>query len=175
MWEYEHAIETSAAPEAIWRLWADVANWSTWNAEIEKIEIGGPFAAGTQITMTPPGDDPVQLRIAEAVEGKLFVDEASFDGLLLRTTHRIDRIDTDRIRVVYRMEITGNAADEAGPQIGLAVTADWPDTMAALVELAQHELAQHDVAPLELAEHTVAQHHLAEHEHDLAQLDLAQR
>ncbi|MFK0192117.1 polyketide cyclase [Kitasatospora sp. NPDC090308] len=136
MWEYEHGIETEATPEAIWQLWADVENWGTWNAEIEKIEISGPFATGTQITMTPPGDDPVLLHIAEAVEGELFVDEARFDGLLLRTTHRIDRIDQHRIRVVYRMEITGTGADEAGPQIGPGITADWPETMASLAELA---------------------------------------
>lgn len=83
-----------------------------------------------------PGDDPVLLRIAEAVENELFVDEAVFGDLLLRTTHRIDRIDGDRIRVVYRMEITGAGADETGPRIGPAITADWPDTMASLAELA---------------------------------------
>ncbi|MEV4426501.1 polyketide cyclase [Streptomyces sp. NPDC049602] len=136
MWEYEHGIETTATPEAIWRLWADVENWGTWNAEIEKIEISGPFEAGARITMTPPGGDPVELRVAEAVEGELFVDEARFGDLLLRTVHRIDRLDKDRVRVVYRMEITGAGADEAGPQIGPGITADWPDTMASLVELA---------------------------------------
>ncbi|MFD7020412.1 polyketide cyclase [Streptomyces sp. NPDC059928] len=136
MWEYEHSIETSATPEAIWRLWADVENWGTWNAEIEKIEMNGPFTAGTQITMTPPGDDPVLLRIAEAIEDELFVDEARFNALLLRTTHRIDRIDQNRIRVVYRMEITGTGVDEAGSQIGPGITADWPETMASLAELA---------------------------------------
>lgn len=136
MWEYEHGIETEATSDAIWRLWADVEHWGDWNAEIEKIEISGPFAAGGRITMTPPGDDPIVLRIAEAVEGELFVDEARFGDLLLRTTHRIDRIDQGHNRVVYRMEITGAGADEAGPQIGPGITADWPDTMASLVELA---------------------------------------
>ena len=136
MWEYENAIETSAAPEAIWRIWADVDSWGTWNAEIEKIEINGPFAAGTQILMTPPGDDPIPLVIAEAVENEFFVDEARFGDLLLRTTHRIDAAGHDRTRVVYRMEITGSGADEAGPQIGPGITADWPETMAALVKMA---------------------------------------
>jgi len=136
MWEYENAIETSAAPEAIWRLWSDVDSWGTWNAEIEKIEINGPFAAGTQILMTPPADDPIPLVIAEAVENEFFVDEARFGDLLLRTTHRIDAIGHDRTRVVYRMEITGSGADEAGPQIGPGITADWPETMAALVKMA---------------------------------------
>ena len=137
MWEYENAVETTAAPEAIWRLWSDVENWGAWNAEIEKIDINGPFAAGTQILMTPPGDAPIPLVIAEAVENELFVDEARFGDLILRTTHRIDPMDRDRIRVVYRMEITGSGADEAGPQIGPGITADWPDTMAALVKMAE--------------------------------------
>lgn len=137
MWAYENSIETSATPEAIWRLWADVESWGAWNAEIEKIEIGGPFAAGTQIAMTPPGNDPIVLLITEAVEDEMFVDEARFNGLLLRTTHRIDGIDQDRIRVVYRLEITGSGADEAGPEIGPGITADWPDTMTALVRMAR--------------------------------------
>jgi hypothetical protein len=136
MWEYERSIETSATPEAIWLLWADVAGWDTWNAEIEKIEIDGPFAAGSQITMTPPGDDPIELLIADAVPGELFIDEARFGGLLLRTIHRIERIDQDRVQVVYRMEITGTGADEVGPQIGPGITADWPETMASLAALA---------------------------------------
>ncbi|MHC6231755.1 SRPBCC family protein [Arthrobacter sp. MMS24-T111] len=136
MWEYEHGIDTNATPEAIWRLWSDVENWGAWNGEIEKIEINGPFAEGTQILMTPPGDDPIPLAIAEAVENERFVDEARFGGLLLRTTHRIDPAGGDRIRVVYRMEITGDGADEAGPQIGPGITADWPETMAALAKMA---------------------------------------
>ncbi|MFD7909138.1 SRPBCC family protein [Streptomyces sp. NPDC059752] len=136
MWEYEHGIETAATAEAIWRLWADVENWGAWNAGVQKIEIDGPFAVGTQITMTPPGEDPIPLRIAEAVEGERFVDEVSFGDLLLRTVHRIDPVGQDRVRVVYRMEITGNGADEVGPQIGPGITADWPETMASLAELA---------------------------------------
>jgi hypothetical protein len=87
--------------------------------------------------MTPPGQDPVELRIAELTEQELFVDEAEIDGLVLRTIHRLDIIGPSRTRVVYRMEITGTAADEIGPRIGPAVTADWPDTMAALARAAQ--------------------------------------
>ena len=136
MWDYEHRVETSATPEAIWLLWADVAGWGTWNAEIGKIEIDGPFAAGSRITMTPPGEDPIRLLIAEVVPGELFIDEARFGGLILRTIHRIERIAQDRIQVVYRMEISGAGADEVGPQIGPGITADWPETMASLVALA---------------------------------------
>ncbi|HEY3480176.1 MAG TPA: SRPBCC family protein [Streptomyces sp.] len=136
MWTYEHSIETDATPEAIWSLWADVENWGAWNADVGHVRINGPFAAGTDFTMTPGGDEPVHLVIAEATPGEGFVDEARIDGLVLRTVHRVDPGERLRAKVTYRMEITGPGADEIGPQIGPGITADWPETMAALVALA---------------------------------------
>jgi hypothetical protein len=87
--------------------------------------------------MTPAGQDPVRLRIAELSELDVFTDEARMDGLTLRTIHRLDRYDGQHTTVTYRMEITGAAAGEIDPQIGPAITADWPETMAALVSRAQ--------------------------------------
>src|SRR5881296_3800174 len=117
MWSTEHAIETAAAPEAIWKLWADVAGWPAWNADLEKAELSGPFAAGSTITMTSPDQDPIRLRIAEAAPER-FIDEADLGDVVVRTIHRLEPLDDDRIRVVYRMEITGPEADTLGPQIG---------------------------------------------------------
>src|SRR5438445_11718972 len=112
MWEYEHSVEATVAPEAVWRRWADVASWPEWNADIEKVELDGPFVVGGRITMTPIGDEPVRLRIAEARENELFVDEAEFGGVTVRTTHRVERLDAGRSLILYRTEITGDAADE---------------------------------------------------------------
>ncbi|MCX2180869.1 SRPBCC family protein [Streptomyces sp. SKN60] len=137
MWTYEHSVETDAAPEAIWRLWADVENWGTWNADIASIRIDGPFAPGARIEMAPAGDDPVHLVVTETVDGELFVDEARFGGLVLRTEHWIERGEALPTRVTYRMRITGDGVAELGPQIGPAVTGDWPETVAALIERAR--------------------------------------
>ena len=137
MWMNEHSIETSAAPEEIWELWADVAGWPAWNGDIERIELDGPFAAGGRIVMTPIGAEPVELRIAEAVEPELFVDEAELGEIVVRTLHRVERLDHERARITYRMEITGPAADTLGPQIGPEISADFPQTLAALVERAE--------------------------------------
>jgi hypothetical protein len=137
MWANEHSVETTAAPEAIWRLWADVARWPEWNGDIERIELRGPFEAGSTIVMTPIGDEPVELRIAEAVEPELFVDEAVLGDVVVRTIHRAQRLDGGRTRVTYRMEITGPAADTLGPQIGPEISGDFPQTLSALVERAE--------------------------------------
>jgi uncharacterized protein YndB with AHSA1/START domain len=137
MWANEHSVETTAAPEQIWRLWADVAGWPEWNGDIERIELIGPFAAGSTILMTPVGEEPVELRIGEAVEPELFVDEANLGEIVVRTIHRVRRIDSDRARITYRMEITGPAADTLGPQVGPEISADFPQTLAGLVALAE--------------------------------------
>jgi uncharacterized protein YndB with AHSA1/START domain len=137
MWTNEHSVETSAAPENVWRLWADVAGWPEWNGDIDRILLIGPFAAGSTIVMKPIGVEPVELRIAEAVQPELFVDEADMGEIVVRTTHRVRRIDSERVRVTYRMEITGPAADTLGPRVGPEISGDFPQTLAALVARAE--------------------------------------
>jgi uncharacterized protein YndB with AHSA1/START domain len=136
MWTTEHTIETTAAPEAVWRLWSDVRRWPEWNADLERADLSGSFAAGSTITMFPEGQDPIELRIAEAVEPEAFVDEADLGDVMVRTIHRLEPLE-DRVRVVYRMEITGPEADTLGPQIGPEISADFPQVLAALVERAE--------------------------------------
>jgi hypothetical protein len=133
MWTTEHSIETTATPEAIWRSWAAVSRWPEWNGDIERIELTGPFAAGSTIAMMPPGQETVSLRITEAVEPELFVDEADLGGTVIRTIHRVERLGGDSVRIVYRMEASGPAADALGP----AISADFPETLAALAAHAQ--------------------------------------
>jgi hypothetical protein len=137
MWMAEHSIETTANPAAIWRQWADVERWPEWNGDIEQIALEGPFAAGSRITMVPFGQEPVELQIADAVEPALFVDEADLGEIVVRTIHRVDRLDEGGARVTYRMEITGPEADRLGPQIGPEISGDFPQVLAALVERAE--------------------------------------
>ena len=137
MWTTEHAIETTATPEAIWQVWADVPRWSEWNGDVAQCELSGPFAAGSTITMTTGDGDTIELKIVDAVEPEHFVDEADLGEVFVRTLHRIERLAADRVRVVYRMEISGPAADTVGPEVGPAISADFPDVLAALAERAQ--------------------------------------
>jgi hypothetical protein len=137
MWVNEQSIETTASPQAIWNLWADVRGWPDWIADIERIELSGPFAPGATILMTPAGQEPVELRIAEAVELESFVDEADLGEVVVRTTHRVDPLAGGRSRVTYRMEIDGPAADSVGSELGPRISGDFPQTLAALVEHAE--------------------------------------
>jgi Polyketide cyclase / dehydrase and lipid transport. len=73
--KYEYSLETSADREALWHHWADMAAWPQWNDGIETIDVDGPFAVGTTFTMTPPGDEPIRMRLVEIEPGTSFTDE----------------------------------------------------------------------------------------------------
>jgi uncharacterized protein YndB with AHSA1/START domain len=137
MWSTEHSAETTARPERIWQLWSDVAGWKAWNGDVERSDLDGPFAPGSRITMTTSGRDAVELRLAEVREPELFVDEAELDGVVIRTTHLARAGDDGRTRVTYRMEITGPEADAVGAELGSAISGDFPETLGALVALAE--------------------------------------
>jgi uncharacterized protein YndB with AHSA1/START domain len=137
VWAVEQSVETSATPQAVWRLWADVERWPEWNAGVERIEVRGPFDVGSTILMTPPGEEPVELRITEATEPDLFVDEADGGDFVVRTTHRVEPVGGERSRITYRMEITGPAAETVGPEIGPEISGDFPQVLAALAAHAE--------------------------------------
>ena len=46
VWRTEKSIEMTATPEAVWRAWADVERWPTWNADIEHFWPGGVPRSG---------------------------------------------------------------------------------------------------------------------------------
>jgi Polyketide cyclase / dehydrase and lipid transport len=137
VWTTEHAVETSATPEAVWRLWADVPSWGEWNGDVERIELHGPFAVGSTILMTPKGEDPVRLELTEVDDPTSFVDEADGGEFVVRTHHLAEPLEDGRTRITYRMEIAGPAADTVGPEIGPRISGDFPQTLAALAARAE--------------------------------------
>jgi uncharacterized protein YndB with AHSA1/START domain len=137
MWEYEYSAQTTASPETVWRFFADVPGWTAWNAGVEKIEMHGPFEVGATFTMTPPGDDPITMRLTEIVPGEVWTDEMDAGDFVVRTIHRLRPNRTGGSTITYRTEFHGPAADQAGPEIGPAITADFPDVVSALIAVAE--------------------------------------
>ena len=137
MWNYEYAVETTAAPEALWHHWSDMAAWPQWNDGIDTIDVEGPFEAGTVFTMTPPGDEPIRMRLVEVELGESFADEMDAGDFVVRTEHRLEPAAAGLTRITYRTEITGASAGAIGPQLGPQITADFPDVLAALAKRAE--------------------------------------
>jgi Polyketide cyclase / dehydrase and lipid transport len=133
MWTHEDSIETAARPERVWALFADVARWTEWNAGIETIELHGPFANGTTLTMQPPGQEALTSTLIEVRPNEGFSDETLVGETRVLVRHQLLPLPAEGTRIIYRTEITGPGAMELGPM----VTADFPAVLAALKQLAE--------------------------------------
>lgn len=131
-WSTEHAIETTAAPEDVWALWADVPGWPAWDASLAATTLDGPFAVGTTGTLQPAGMDALPFVLLEVDPGRGFVDETGFAGLVLRFRHAVAPVADAGARIVVRVEAEGPGADEIGP----AVAEDLPESLGALAAAA---------------------------------------
>jgi hypothetical protein len=126
MWNYQHQATTTAQPERLYHFWSHVHTWPQWNQDLQRADLHGGFAAGSTIDM-----------VAAVNENQGFVDEVEMAGLLIRTTHELQPLPGGLTQVTYRMEITGEHAEQMGPQIGPQITGDFPDTVAALIRHAE--------------------------------------
>lgn len=93
----------------------------------------GPFQVGSQVTMKPKGQDPITLVIVEATENQLYADQTSMGEVTLRFSHTLQPLEGGGTKVTHRLEITGPAADQVGPELGPAITEDFPEALDALL------------------------------------------
>jgi len=132
-WQAHHTIETAATPDAIWRVFRDVPGWKRWNHGIEHVEIDGPFAIGSWLTMKPPGDDTLRTQLIEVRENDKFVDETRVGDIVVTVEHVIEPVSASRTRVRYGIAVAGPGAAHVGP----AISSDFPDVLAALARLVE--------------------------------------
>ena len=133
MWHTEHRQHTTAAPEAIFGLWADVPSWPSWDGSLIATTLDGVFQAGAAGTLHPVGaPQPLPFTITSVDPGRGFSDETHLGPTLLRFIHRLAGDDED-LRVVVRVEVEGPDA----AQIGEMVTADLAESVASLVTAAE--------------------------------------
>ena len=132
MWTHEYEATTAVSPRQVWRVLRDVNEWATWDTSMEWVRLDGAFEVGSQVVMKPIGQDEITSTIVDIVPDRRYADETVFDGVTLGFSHTLHPVPAGT-RVVHRLEITGTAADAVGPQLGPAITEDFPEAMAALL------------------------------------------
>ena len=136
MWTHEYTAETDLVPEAVWTVLKDIDNWPRWDTSMEAVTLEGPFAVGTRVTMTPTGQQPITSVITAITENERYADETDLGDVILRFSHTLTRRPDGGTRIIHRLEINGPKADELGPELGQAITADFPEAMVALLTYA---------------------------------------
>jgi hypothetical protein len=132
-YEYEHTVETAAAPEAVWALWADVATWSTWDASVIRSALDGAFEVGGTGTMEIEGPGAIPFVLIEVEPGVSFLDETVLGEAVLRFDHRVEPRRAGGSRISMRITVDGPGAADMGPM----VTDDTAEVLEALARRAE--------------------------------------
>ena len=64
-WTFEHSVQCDVSPVFAWAFWTDVRRWAL-DADVESIEVDGPFAPGTRGVTHSKSSGRLEWRIAQA-------------------------------------------------------------------------------------------------------------
>ena len=79
MWIKSHSIVTKeVTKEQLWKLFANVNQWHTWDEGIEFAKLEGKFEKGNHFMLRPKGGPDVKVELLETVENKMFLDVTKF-------------------------------------------------------------------------------------------------
>jgi len=138
IWSTAYTAETSVAREDIWAALRALYTGTKLSDRSDTIEIHGPFAVGTDLSVTPQGADvAIRCTIIDLVDGEVYAYQAVFSGLLLTSRHSLTRLANGGTRITHRAEIAGPTADTAGPELGPRISEDFPAAMEDLIAAAR--------------------------------------
>jgi hypothetical protein len=132
MFEWTHTVTTTAAPQDVWPLYADVRRWLEWDSGLVGVTLDGPFAVGSEGSLAVEGQPPLAWVLTEVTDGVSFTDVTEIPGVATLTfVHRIAPTPNGS-DITHEVRIEGPAAAQLGP----AVTSDTPEAMESLARLA---------------------------------------
>lgn len=134
----EHRTTIATPPAAIYRLYADVANWHRWDPDTRRATLDGPFAVGARGTLTPAKGKTVPMVVTFADPARGFTVESRIP-LLLRMVfeHELIARTPSQTEVVHRVTLSGPLGWLIGPGLKRQLDAGLPVTLANLRRLAE--------------------------------------
>jgi hypothetical protein len=141
MWTTSYEQTTNATTAAVWRALRALHSGTALGPNSDSFELHGPFAIGSELTVTPQGQDPMTSVIAQLEPERVYADRTAFGGLLLTFRHDLKPLPGGGSSVTHSLEIDGAQADEVGPELGPQISADFPVAMHELLAAAERGVA----------------------------------
>ena len=137
MWTTRFTADTTATPSAVWDALRALHSGTALGPDSDSFELHGPFAIGTRLKVTPRGQDPMESTITELEPNAVYADQTRFGGLMLTFRHELQPSTSGGTRVTHTLEISGDGADQVGPELGPQISGDFPIAMAELLAAAE--------------------------------------
>lgn len=138
--EYGTSVETSASPDAVWRIWSDMSTWGSWNPNVTTMDWTGGFAAGTSGVMNTPSGQHHKMQLVDVVPGRSFALLTTVvPGTRFRFNCRIEPAASagGKTRVSQTIEVGGPLGPVMGGMLGPQVSKDFGTLLENLARKAE--------------------------------------
>jgi len=107
MWTKSYSVVTKdITKEQIWKLFADVNTWHTWDEGIEFARLEGPFEKGNHFILKPKGGPKVKVELTETIPYKSFVDVTRFPLARMYDRHTFEETP-DGLKISNTISVKG--------------------------------------------------------------------
>ncbi len=99
-------LTKTTTKEQMWRLFADVNNWHTWDNGIEYARLEGPFEKGNFFKLKPKGGPELKVALLETVPNHSFLDVTSFPLARMYDQHTFEETP-EGLRITNTITVKG--------------------------------------------------------------------
>jgi len=131
-WKFEHSVECPVSPEFAWNFWTNVDNWKI-DADVESVDLSGPFRAGTRGTTHSKSSGRIEWRIAEVTPPKQAVLEFPAPGAAAYFLWTFEPSRTGT-RITQLASLSGERASYYAETFGPSLEAGLPAGMRKLCQ-----------------------------------------
>ena len=141
MWSTECERTADLPVEVLWETWIKVLSGEIELPQGDRYEPREPVGPGASITMTPAGQDSVEITVTRWEPPHVQADRVSYGGVELTFTHSFMPTQAQgKSVVVTRLDVDGPGADDVGPTIGPGIAEDFPQAIDSLIEAARVDM-----------------------------------
>ena len=131
MYLFECEATFEADPDAVWKVWTDVARWPEWDASKEIAQLDGPFEPGTCGWAKQRGNLGGSFTITVVDTGRRWVTECPVPLGKVIFDHVLEPVADGHVRVVKKVDVQGGS----GPLLRLFAPKMRRDIAQSLVAL----------------------------------------
>lgn len=137
--EYGTSVETSATPDAVWRVWSDMSTWGSWNPNVSTMDWTGGFVSGSSGVMNTRAGQHHRMQLVDVVPGRSFaLLTAVVPGTRFRFNCRVlPGSGGGRTRVEQTVEVGGPLGPVLGGMLGPQVSKEFGTLLANLARTAE--------------------------------------
>ena len=140
----EYAADSLATADAVWRRYADVASWPTWDAGVRACTLDGPFTAGTTGRLVPADGPAVRFTVSRVEPGRGFADRSALPHprlplATLAFEHTLAPLPGGGTRITHRVRAEGLLGTVVARLLGPKLAEGLPVAVRALARLAERD------------------------------------